>query len=170
MRRVLVSLAVLVVVASLGVLACAGKPAEVKPLAIQVQSVAVPKFSDDYAWLWVTFNVRNDNDFMVALNGFGYWLSPEGVLIHKDFVDEKIYIPANTTVTVRSTPFIDKARAVVYLIMTQGIGPKDAAGIMAPVWEKLEAGTASITIEGAYNVESGPGNLTDVRYQVALAQ
>ncbi|MEE9203299.1 MAG: LEA type 2 family protein [Dehalococcoidia bacterium] len=186
MRKMMLLVLALFLVASVGLVACAEEatptpvptPAPLQAPSITLDGVFVPSPGGNVTdpatqallvgmVVEAAFTISNPNDYMITVDSVDYTLqvNSESVgsivagepLVIKGLYDD-MYVPANGQITVGGSSYVGFYGMFVLRILQKGQGAGDAIGDGIKVWEAVKKGELTWTVTGNMQVISPYGN------------
>lgn len=185
MRKMMLPVLALFLVASVGLVACAEEatptpvptPAPLQAPSISLDGVFVPSPGANVAEpaeaplvgmvVEAAFTISNPNDYLITVDSVDYTLqvnseSVGSVVSAETFVikglSNDMYVPANGQLKIGGSSYVGFSSLFVLRILQKGQGAGDAIGDGLKVWEAVKKGELTWTVTGNMQVISPHGN------------
>ena len=171
MRRLILFILILAI-AGAGMLSCSTEeepppppPKEYLPCEVGFLGVGFAHTAKDLLALETILTINNVNDFEVMVESLRFNLSSEGTVVGSKGSWDKAYIPAGEEITLRYITFAP-LNALMLHKLSAGMGPKEAGGVIMPLWGKMSQGVAPYMAEGEAEILSDDGERMTVPFKL----
>ncbi|MEW6033265.1 MAG: LEA type 2 family protein [Chloroflexota bacterium] len=138
MRKCFLVVAIIVVVSTLGLAACAGgkaTPVEVKPAEVSLADVYTLFGGKESITLQADFKLKNPSNVEVKLDSFEFSLVCNGLSIGAAQIPNDYYIPAGGELALSGAINVPFSNMLANLMIGSGMTQADALKTVLPVWK-----------------------------------